>query len=117
MVNLSDKTFTVRVGDRITQLIILEKYNVNFEKVGERILLGGIKRGSSGFGSTGVNVIKKTKLDDWVVKSDDEKVTESNDSPVALKNEKTEEQLETVCEEAKMEVNDKVVVHEKIATY
>ena len=72
------------------------------------------KCGSSGFGSTGVNVIKKTKLDDWVVKSDDEKVTESNDSPVALKNEKTEEQLEIVCEEAKMEVNDKVVVHEKI---
>ena len=114
LVNLSDKTFTVCVGDRIAQLIILEKYNVNFEKVGERILLGGAKRGSSGFGSTGVNVIKKTKLDDWVVKSDDEKVTESNDSPVALKNEKTEEQLETVCEEAKMEVNDEVVVHEKI---
>ena len=114
LVNLSDKTFSVRVGDRITQLIILEKYNVNFEKVGERILLGGTKCGSSGFGSTGVNVIKKTKLDDWVVKSDDEKVTESNDSPVALKNEKTEEQLEIVCEEAKMEVNDKVVVHEKI---
>ena len=114
LVNLFDKTFTVRVGDRIAQLIILEKYNVNFEKVGERILLGGTKRGSSGFGSTGVNVIKKTKLDDWVVKSDDEKVTESNDSPVALKNEKTEEQLEIVCEEAKMEVNNKVVVNEKI---
>ena len=116
LVNLSDKTFTVRVGDRIAQLIILEKYNVNFERVGDRIFLGGTKRGSSGFGSTGVNVIKKTKLDDWVVKSDDEKVTESNDSPVALKNEKTEEQFETVCEEAKMEVNDKVVVHEKITT-
>ena len=39
LVNLSDKTFTVRVDDRIAQLIILEKYNVNFEKVGERILL------------------------------------------------------------------------------
>ena len=48
-----------------------------------------------------------------VVKSDDEKFTESNDSPVALKNEETEEQLEIVCEEAKIEVNDKVV-HEKI---
>ena len=59
LVNLSDKTFTVRVGDRIVQLIILEKYNVSFEKVGERILLGGTKRGSSGFGSKGVNVIKK----------------------------------------------------------
>ena len=114
LVNLSDKTFTVYFGDRIAQLIILEKHNVSFEKVGERILLGGTKGGSSGFGSTGINVIKKTKLDDWVVKSTDEKVNESQDSPVALKNEKTEEQLEIVCEEAKMEVNDKVVVHEKI---
>ena len=111
LVNLSDKNFTVRVGDRIAQLVILEKYNVNF---GERTLLGGTKRGSSGFGSTGVNVIKKTKLDDWVVKSADEKVNESQDSLVALKNEKTEEQLQIVCEEAKMEVNGKVVVHEKI---
>ena len=114
LVNLSDKTFTVRVGDRIAQLIILEKYNVNFEKLGERILLGGAKHGSSGFGSTGVNVIKKIKLDDWLVKSADEKVIESQDSPLTLKNEKAEEQLEIVCEEAKMEVNDKVVVHEKI---
>ena len=113
LVNLSDQTFTVRVGDRIAQLIILEKYNVNFEKLGEPILLGGTKRGSSGFDSPGVNVTKKTKLDDWVVKSDDEKVTESNHSPVALKNQKTEEQLEIVCEEAKIEVNEKVVVHEK----
>ena len=75
--------------DRIAQLIILGKYNVKFGKVGERVLLGGTKRGSSGFASTGVIVIKKTKLDDWVVKFD--------------------------VEEAKMEVNDKVVVHEKIA--
>ena len=101
--------------DRIAQLIILGKYNVKFGKVGERVLLGGTKRGSSGFASTGVIVIKKTKLDDWVVKFDDEKLNESQDSPVALKNDKTEEQLEIVCEEAKMEVNDKVVVHEKIA--
>ena len=30
LVNLCDKTFTVRVGDRIAQLIILEKYDVKF---------------------------------------------------------------------------------------
>ena len=114
LVNLSDKTFTVRVGDRIAQLVILEKYSVNFEKVGERTLLAGTKRGSSGFGSTGVNFIKKTKLDDWVVKSADEKVNKNQDSSVALEKEKTKEQLEIVCEEAKMEVNDKDVVHEKI---
>ena len=90
LVNLSDKTFTVCVGDRIAQLVILEKYNVNFEKVGEHTLLGGIKCGSSGFGSTGVNVTKITKLVNWVVKSADEKVNESQDSPVALKMKKQE---------------------------
>ena len=90
LVNLSDKTFTVRVGDRIAQLVILEKYNVNFEKVGEHTLLGGTKCGSSGFGSTGVNVTKKTKLVNWVVKTADEKVNESQDSPVALKMKKQE---------------------------
>ena len=62
LVNLSDKTFTVRIGDRIAQLVILEKHNINFEKVGKRSLLGGTKRGSSGFRSTGVNVIKKQNL-------------------------------------------------------
>ena len=82
LVNLSDKIFTVRVGDRIAQLVILEKYNIIFKKVGKRILLGRTKRGSSGFGSTGINVIKKAKLDDWVVKSADEKVNESQDSPM-----------------------------------
>ena len=62
-------------------------------------------------------LLKKTKLDDWVVKSADEKVNESQDSPVTLKYEKTEEQLQIVCEEAKMDVNDKVVVHEKITIF
>ena len=115
LVNLCDKTFTVRVGDRIAQLIILEKYDVKFKKVRDQTWLGGTKRGSSGFGSTGLSVIKKIKLDDWVIKSDDDaKVIESPDLPVALKNEKTEEQLEIVFEEARIEVNDKVAVHEKI---
>ena len=115
LVNQSNKTFTVRIGDRIAQLIILEKYNIKFEKIRDLTLLGGTKRGSNGFGSTGFSVIKKTKLDDWVVK-DDEKVSkiESDDSSAALKNDKTEEQLQIVCEEAKVEVNDKVVLHEKI---
>ena len=62
LVNLSDKTFTVRVGDRIAHLVILEKYNINFEKVGERSLLGRTKCSSSGFRSTGFNVIKKQNL-------------------------------------------------------
>ena len=115
LVNLCDKTFTVRVGDRIAQLKKKKKYDVKFKKVRDQTWLGGTKRGSSGFGSTGLSVIKKIKLDDWVIKSDDDaKVIESPDLPVALKNEKTEEQLEIVFEEARIEVNDKVVVHEKI---
>lgn len=62
LVNVSNKTFTVRVGDRFAQVIILEKYNVKFEKVSDKTLLGGTKRGSNSFGSTGLSMIKKQNL-------------------------------------------------------
>ena len=62
LVNLSNKSFTVCLGDRIAQVVIMENYNVKFEKVTDKSLLGATKRGSSGFGSTGLSVIKKTNL-------------------------------------------------------
>ena len=80
LVNVSNKTFTVRVGDRFSQVIILEKYNVKFEKVSDKNLLGGTKRGSNGFGSTGLRVIKKTKLDEWVINESND--SESPESPI-----------------------------------
>ena len=61
LVNLSKKTFTVRLGDRIAQVVLIEKYNVKFEKVSDKSLLSATKRGSSGFESTGSSVIKKKK--------------------------------------------------------
>ena len=58
------KTFTVRTGDRIAQVISMEKFNANFHRVTDKHLLGQTKRGNDGFGSTGVTVIKKAKKDD-----------------------------------------------------
>ena len=80
LVNLSNKSFTVRLGDRIAQVVIMEKYNVKFEKVTDKSLLGATKRGSSGFGSTGLSVIKKTKLDDWLTESNDKKIVSPESS-------------------------------------
>ena len=54
-----EKTFTVRAGDRIAQLVFMEKLDVNFERVTDTHLLDLTKRGSDEFGSTGVSEIKK----------------------------------------------------------
>ena len=87
LVNLSNKSFTVCLGNRIAQVVIMEKYNVKFEKVTDKNLLGATKRGKSGFGSTGLSVIKKTKLDDWLTESNDKKIVspESSESPESIK--------------------------------
>ena len=54
-----EKTFTVRAGDRIAQVVFMEKFAANFQTVADKHLLGITKGGSDGFGSTGVSVIKK----------------------------------------------------------
>ena len=56
-----EKTFTVCAGDRIPQIVFMEKLDVNFQRVTDKHLLGLTKRGSDGFGSTGVSEIKKNK--------------------------------------------------------
>ena len=56
-----EKTFTVRAGDRIPQIVFMEKFDVNFQRVTDKYLIGLTKRGSGGFGSTGVSEIKKKK--------------------------------------------------------
>ena len=63
MVNHSKKTYSVRTGDRIAQVVFIEKFYVNFQKVTKKSILGITKRGSGAFGSTGLSVIKKTKVD------------------------------------------------------
>ena len=130
LVNLSNKSFTVCLGDRIAQVVIMENYNVKFEKVTDKSLLGATKRGSSGFGSTGLSVIKKTKLDDWLTESNDKKIVspESSERSESVKakcsgcdevklidiNKTPEEEPEIVSESATMEVNGKIVISKKI---
>ena len=50
-----------KVSDRIAQIVYMKKYNVTFEKVSDPIMLGKTKRAVDGFGSTGINITKKSK--------------------------------------------------------
>ena len=59
--NHSDRTFTVRTGERLAQVVFLEKFDVRFDKVNKKEDLGSTKRGSGGFGSKGITFIKKMK--------------------------------------------------------
>ena len=52
LINLSDKKYEIKPGDRIAQMIISNFSNVNWKLVED---LGRSKRGNSGFGSTGSN--------------------------------------------------------------
>lgn len=51
LVNLSNEDFTVNDGERIAQLVIAKHERVNWQEVN---ILDTTKRGSGGFGSTGV---------------------------------------------------------------
>jgi len=51
MINLSDESFTVKNGDRIAQLIIMNVYQPEIVPVSE---FGETARGVGGFGSTGI---------------------------------------------------------------
>ena len=58
-VNHSEQAFTIHIGDRVAQVVYIEQFNVKFEKVDKKDLLGTTKPGDSGFGSAGITVIKK----------------------------------------------------------
>ena len=92
--NHSDRAFTVRMGERLAQVVFLEKFDVRFDKVSKREDLGSTKRGSGGFGSTGITVIKKMKTHEDELDSQDD--------------------LEITPEEGTITMNDKVIVSEKI---
>ena len=94
--NYSKKVFTIRTGDRIAQVVFLEKFDVQFTKVNKKEYLGNTKGGNGGFGSTGVTVIKKMKLS--------EEISESE----------PETDVEIISEEAIMSVDNKVIIKEKI---
>ena len=63
IVNHSNKAFKIRTGDRVTQVVFVEQYNVLFKKVGKKEFLAITKRGEGGFGSSGVSEIQKSKTD------------------------------------------------------
>ena len=86
IVNHSEAAFTVRVGDRVAQVVFVKRIDADFQKV-EKKDLSKTKRGEGGFGSTGISVIKKSKIED---------------------------DLEITSEEAIMEVNDKITLVEKV---
>jgi len=54
LINLSDKKYEIKPGDRIAQMIISKFSIVNWKLVED---IGHSKRGKSGFGSTGENEI------------------------------------------------------------
>ena len=55
-------TFTVRTGNRIAQVVFIEKFNANFRRVTDKDLLGQTKQGNYGFGSTGAKLKKIRKM-------------------------------------------------------
>ena len=127
LVNHSKKTYTVRTGDRIAQVVFIEKFDVNFQKVTKKSLLGITKRGSGSFGSTGLIVIKKTKrdslsdkeeqkiFDEAIAKVDNKVVVTKFDASLGDKPEvlqiikKAEADLQIISEEAIMKVDNEVI--------
>ena len=112
-----EKTFTVRTEDRIAQVVFMEKFNANFDRVSDAHLLSRTKRGNDGFGSTGVQVIKKAKKEDEIelTTSESEFINAVNsEEDLQMVTEKSEENLQITSEEAIMTVNNEVVVHESI---
>ena len=111
------KSFTVRTGDRIAQVVFMEKFNANFHRVTDKHLLGQTKRGNDGFGSTGVTVIKKAKKDDDEIELttlENNQVIVTSEENLQIIPEKSENEVQITSEEAIMTVNEEVVVHESI---
>ena len=101
-----EKTFTVRAEDRIAQVVFMEKFNVNFHKVSDPALLGKTKRGYDGFGSTGVEVIKKVKESESVI----EMITSEGEQAA----DDAEDNLQIISEKTVMKVNNEVIISESI---
>ena len=55
MTNHNSGYHTVKIGDRIAQVVLHKRINVQFEKVDDPTLLGKTAGGRGGFDSTGTN--------------------------------------------------------------
>ena len=115
-----EKTFTASEGDRIAQVVFMETFTVNFQRVTDKHFLGITKRGSDGFGSTGFSVTKKKTLLEVASKqvSSDENlslVSEKADNETQTTSEEaTSEEPQIASEEVIMSVNNEVVIHASI---
>ena len=95
----------------------MEKFNANFHRMSNVHLLGSTKRENDGFGSKGVQVIKRVKKEDEIqLTTSESKFVNAVDSDEDLQTvpQKSEENLQITSEEAVMTVNNEVVVHELI---
>ena len=94
----------------------MEKFNANFHRVSDPQFLGKTKRVNDGFGSTGIQVIKKAKKEDKIQleTSESEQVTVNSEEDLQMVSEKSGEKLQITSEEAVMTVNNEVVIHESI---
>ena len=93
----------------------MEKFIADFGKVSDSTMLGNTKRGNEGFGSTGVQVIKKLKESETEIKmvtSEGEKVTASSEENLQIVS--VEDDLQITFEKAVMEVNNEVIISETI---
>ena len=101
-----EKAFTVRAEDRIAQVVFMEEFNVNFHKVSDPALLGKTKRGHDGFGSTGVEVIKKVKESESeieMITSEGKQVTVNAEDNLQLITEKAEDDSQIISEKSSYE--------------
>ena len=84
IVNHSEASFTVGVGDRVGQVVFVKQINVDFEKVEKKELLDKTKWGEGSFGSTDTSVIKKSKIEDDLEITSEEAITEVNDKIILV---------------------------------
>ena len=87
LVNHSEKVFTARTGDRIAQAVFFEKFEERFEKVRKQEQLGVTKRGSGGFCSTGITVIKKMKVFEDEQPEDDDLAVTAKEAIISVNDE------------------------------
>ena len=93
---------------------------MNFQRVRDKHFIGITKRGSDGFGSTDISVIKKKNLLELASKevSSEENlslISEKADNETQTTSEEaTSEEPQITSEEAIMSVNNEVIVHESI---
>ena len=103
--------------------LFLWKITANFQRATDKHFLGITKRGSDGFGSTGVSAIKKKELLELASKevsseenllliseNEDNETQKTSEEPTSEK----AEALQITSEEAIMSVDKKVILHESI---